>query len=274
MTARTHFLSTLAISLAASLVGFAVEATAAPTAGPGDAPLTRARIGTIKLPAPKPKPAPPPMTRTWSQSDPQPILLGPVSDWFCFLTAVSGKFAGGGESVYVSQSDDHWWLTGSSQQIDVSATAMCIPRNWRGQKLEISDEYTWTQSNPAPKKMGSADGRVCFLTRVTGKFEGGGERVRTYKEQGSWWLGGNSFQRDVAARARCVNTTQQSGGFLWKQGEDSKPMEAAPWACGLTGMHGRFYGGGERVAIEERDGKWHLGGRSQQRDVIAEAHCM
>lgn len=45
----------------------------------------------------------------------------------------------------------------------------------------------------------------CFLTKVTGKFEGAGEQVAiTRDEHQEWHLYGKSMQRDVAATARCI----------------------------------------------------------------------
>ena len=44
----------------------------------------------------------------------------------CFLTLVSGKFMGGGETVEIVSENNYWYLQGDSNQQDVRAQAMCI----------------------------------------------------------------------------------------------------------------------------------------------------
>lgn len=72
--------------------------------------------------------------------------------------------------------------------------------------INYSGEYNWCQGSAAVG-MGSSTNRVCFLTRVTGMFEGSGEMVRTYVSNGAWILSGQSLQKDVCATARCVYWT-------------------------------------------------------------------
>ena len=70
-------------------------------------------------------------------------------------------------------------------------------------RLWYSQEYTWSQGNAAVQ-MGPIDRTVAFLTYVRGKFEGGGEYVRIYAQDGYWYLGGDSAQHSVLAKARCI----------------------------------------------------------------------
>ena len=51
----------------------------------------------------------------------------PVTEGICYLTGVTGSFAGGGESVRVRALNGLWILDGRSQALDVGATAHC----WR-----------------------------------------------------------------------------------------------------------------------------------------------
>lgn len=210
---------------------------------------------------------------TWAQGL-GPISIGKVSELFCFLTEVRGRFEGIGEYVEISQSGDSWVLGGASQQVDVMARALCIPRSYRSQTLDVSPEYKWTNGSN-PTDMGSDSSRVCFLTRVTGKFKGGAERIEAYPSGGRWWLGGSSFQLGVAGSARCVNTTNREGPFTWKQGQQAQPMASSNTSvCGLSKMQGKFEGGGERVAAYVSGNSWSLGGSSAQVDVATAAYCL
>ncbi|QDE91485.1 hypothetical protein BHS06_22295 [Myxococcus xanthus] len=136
---------------------------------------------------------------TWTQSSSYPTYLGSSTNRVCYLTGVAGKFHGGGEWVHVYETAGSWYMTGNSSQSGVRARARCINL---GANNTFSPEYTWSQGNSATALGGTA-GRSCALTFVRGKFEGGGEHVRTYQAGGSWYLGGASGQVSVAARARC-----------------------------------------------------------------------
>jgi hypothetical protein len=76
-------------------------------------------------------------------------------------------------------------------------------------KLWYSGPYNWSKDQPATK-MTRSDRTVCFLTRVTGYFYGGGERVEIVDNGGYWYLQGAAQTRDVAATARCVGAPDDS----------------------------------------------------------------
>jgi hypothetical protein len=202
------------------------------------------------------------------------VPMGSASDRFCFLTEVQGRFAGGGEAVYVFISGGSWWLGGRSYAQDVRARALCIPRNYYGQFLSYTGEYAWSQGQ-YPTYMGSDTNRVCFLTHVAGEFEGGGEQVEAYRAGGSWWLGGTGYQAGVWAGARCVNTIYRNGPYVWAQGQSSVIMsDASWWACGLNRMAGDFAGGAERVSAFVSGAWWYLGGSSYQSGVSTASYCL
>lgn len=137
---------------------------------------------------------------------------------------------------------------------------------------------TWDQSlGNVTKGVGGA-GDYCFLTRVSGKFRGGGEEVRLRRDPktGSWTLGGRSQQSGVAARATCLpmttflssswgavrwispqfSVTSQVSSSLLRCGSaplGSYRYNAAWWGdafTALTGMSGKFAGLGEFVMID------------------------
>lgn len=62
-------------------------------------------------------------------------------------------------------------------------------------------EY-WGHGESEVEMIGTNEG-FCYLTRVTGKFKGGGEAVWIHVKGGSWYLGGKSQQDGVGASARC-----------------------------------------------------------------------
>jgi hypothetical protein len=66
----------------------------------------------------------------------------------------------------------------------------------------------------------------------------------------------------------------------WHQPNDTGPhdetivlADSNEEVCFLTGMAGRFSGGGESVALEIVDGKWQLRGKSQQLGMSAAVDC-
>ena len=125
------------------------------------------------------------------------------SDSICFLGSVSGKFRGGGENVEVTTnpSTREWKLNVDSQQFGVAASAYCIPSDLNFTKL--TNRFDWAQ-DILPVPLGSSvTNAVCFLTRMTGKFQGDAEKVRAYTNSGDWYLGGSSNQSGVRASARC-----------------------------------------------------------------------
>ena len=122
----------------------------------------------------------------------------------CFLSGVSGKFAGSGEHVEItfeSYSRRNWMLGGDSGKRDVSATAYCIPTSYNYTKL--TDPYNWNQYK-SPVYLGSGYAG-CFLTGFVGNFQGSKERVALRDNYDQWYLEGNSGggKNNIGASARC-----------------------------------------------------------------------
>ena len=65
-----------------------------------------------------------------------------------------------------------------------------------------SESFEWRQGNPNRVMMPVEDG-ICYLTGVSGAFEGGGEGVFVGIVDEFWVLGGYSRTTDVAAQAQC-----------------------------------------------------------------------
>ncbi len=164
---------------------------------------------------------------------------------------------------------------------------------------------TWDQSlgNVTKGVGGAAD--YCFLTRVSGKFRGGGEEVRLRRDpkSGAWTLGGRSQQSGVAARATCLpmttflspswgvvrwispqfSVTSQVSSSFFRCGSaplGSYRYNSAWWGdafTALTGMSGKFAGLGEFVMVDQsKQGKQpsHVGAAVGQCDVPVTGYAM
>lgn len=100
-----------------------------------------------------------------------------------------------------SRNDDHFsmYRTDGARYHHIS-----VP--W-SEGLWVSDEFHWHQGENHVRMYPSSQ-CFAFLTKVTGRFEGGGEAVEIYAKDGFWYLGGGSAQIGVAAVARCVSTVR------------------------------------------------------------------
>lgn len=182
-----------------------------------------------------------------------PTYLGNADSRTCFLTRVGGKFTGSTEAVYIYQANGGWYLGGQSSQAGLKARARCVTN-----AVGDSYEHTWNQG-ATPKSMGAVNAdRACFLTRVSGKFAGGTERVEIFTSAGSWYLGGASLQVGVSARARCISAPP--GGIAYKWAGLIAPSTiltpSVGYACFLAGMAGRFDAVGDFVAVNRGRPNW------------------
>lgn len=256
MRRATLFLSILTIAfLALSANASSASATSDPPPSPG-----------ILSPGARILNVPSSGEYVWDQGNPA-TYMGTATNRTCFLTRVTGRFEGWGEVVEAFISGGSWYLGGTSQQVGVGAFARCVP-------VPSDGAFPWNQNQP-PTPMGGAAGRACFLTRVTGHFEGGGESVHAFISGGSWYLGGSSLQTAVAAGAYCIAVGFRTDEFFWSQGSAPVPMiPVTSNSCFLTGLSGRFKGAGEVVYAFQYLGWWFLGGSSQQVGVTAQARCI
>ncbi len=164
---------------------------------------------------------------------------------------------------------------------------------------------TWDQSLGNVSKGVGGAGDYCFLTRVSGKFRGGGEEVRLWRnpKSGAWTLGGRSQQSGVTARATCLPMTAfvsaSPGAVRWISPQfsvtsqvssslfrcDPAPLgsyryNTAWWGdafTALSGISGKFAGLGEFVMVDQsKQGKQpsHVGAAVGQCDVPATAYAM
>jgi hypothetical protein len=199
------------------------------------------------------------------------VDLGSASDRVCFLNKMTGDFGNASNTIITSTLFGRWFVGGNATWPGVGAHARCVSVPGAS---SYGQEYSWVQGNPAVN-LGTAAGRVCFLTEMQGLFGGGGEHVETYVSAGNWYLGGGSMQWGVGAKARCISVPSYSGTYSWYQGMGPVRMDSSDTtrACVLTRVTGRFGGVGESVEIYSSGGAWYLGGASQQVDLGATAVC-
>lgn len=200
---------------------------------------------------------------TWQWPSTTPTDLAADFNTTCFLTAIGGKFEGGGESVSTYPQFGRWSVFGSTGlNTNLNASARCVG---------FSQTATGSWSKGQPEKF-LQNGGACFLSSVVGKFVGGGEQVLvSRKSNGDWVLNGSSgTDQTIGATARCIK-----GGFSdlgtftnWAQGTWSKRMvqDGHPdtKVCFLQGVQGGFRGANEQVSTSHGSTAnfWYLNGQS------------
>jgi hypothetical protein len=219
---------------------------------------------------------------TWDGGQP-PTPMGRADGRACFLTGMKGAFQSASDEIHVSldAATNNWFLSGTGS---VNAQARCTATS------AIISTGTWTQGDP-PLRLGPTTARqACFLTRIAGHFEGGGETVGISEGidigvgTGNQTLSGQSLQAGVSATATCIATRSVSFPHGWGQGNPTTPLHLVSGptgfsSCFLIQAGGDFEGGGESVQIGATTTAagaliWTLGGLSQQQEVKAGAQCM
>jgi hypothetical protein len=119
------------------------------------------------------------------------------------------------------------------------------------QQAISGNNFSWSQNQGGDTVMSLTVNTFCFLTRVSGKFEGPREWVRV---------------------ERVYSHTQT---LRWDQGQPRVWMGPTNnRVCFLMGVKGNFNGAGERVELSKEGGNWFLGGSSATNDVSAWAACL
>lgn len=194
--------------------------------------------------------------------------MGTTWDRACFLTRVQGRFDLWTDSVRVFATGGSWYLHGGG---DTRASSRCALLNGGA----LSGEYEWVPSQSLPTNMGTASGRVCFLTRVAGDFNGWNYWVRVYVSGGSWFLFGSANKLHGTARARCVTVPTYSVEYSWSQGQSlgTHLGTTSGQVCALTYVAGEFASANEYVDIYASSGSWYLRGNSSTHGLTARARC-
>jgi hypothetical protein len=141
------------------------------------------------------------------------------------------------------------------------------------------DEGAW------PTLMGPVTNRACFLSDVTGAFDGTAEYFwireqpnAAEPEAQQWTIDGQSHAyQKLEVKARCINAQNVSSEYRWVEwldGSQAKVLEpdvpSDGRVCFLTGMQGDFSGADEDIHLTLRDVdedgnvEWIFGGSNSQ----------
>ena len=120
------------------------------------------------------------------------LMLASVGVLFSFLKQLNADLASAEEGI-----------ARLSDELDVADKEALEHIKAESFSVDQTAEFAWRQGQGATRMIPVSEG-VCFLTFVTGRFEGGGEQVRVSRNsEGYWVLGGASQQAGVAAGAAC-----------------------------------------------------------------------
>ncbi len=141
---------------------------------------------------------------TWATSPPAPVVVkiqsvaNPAVIWFATEYADRGLPA-----TYTEN-------TGGAYTVTVTpfgpSSNSCTPASVVATFAEPGYVSGTWQQGAGPTLLASSANYLCWLTRVTGRFDGGGESVQVYQSGGYWYLGGSSEQVGVAGAAMSPST--------------------------------------------------------------------
>jgi hypothetical protein len=184
-----------------------------------------------------------------------PVDMGTTQGRACFLTRVGGRFNFPEDGVQIVSQGGRWVLTGTTGAGAgfVEARAACTVASG------VTADVTWQQGQD-PVILQDRATSACFLTRVAGNFQGGGENIELTGSQGVWQLGGTSSQEGVTASARCMTMQPLSTHFSMVFA-DASPLSLDPvinGACFLTRISGDLGAEGDLVETEWVGNRWEL----------------
>jgi hypothetical protein len=219
---------------------------------------------------------------------------------FCYLTSVSGNLLPRtgdsfeiGRGVRLGVRDGVWHLAATG----ASARARCAQWGdfkYAGTgKLVSSPEGWWSPSPGTGPTSLWGPNTLCFMGGAGQGYDGGAQRLSVARDSAGWKLSAsgtmvdegifflNASRRPVYASgsAMCIDTQRGAqwrlSNHAWSQGNPQTwMMPASEGVCMLTGIGGKFAGGGERVEIVQDSGWWVLRGHSMQHGVQATAQCV
>ncbi|HEX5753289.1 MAG TPA: hypothetical protein VFZ09_44225 [Archangium sp.] len=143
------------------------------------------------------------------------------------------------------------------------------------EELPYSHGDNWTAPAPA-SPLGSTTGRVCFLTRIQGRFDSAADSVHVFTAGGSWYVGGSGGTSARAGCARLPAGDTFGGEYTWNAG-DRLPKNLGTTTgrvCFLSRVGGAFNSTADWVYVYPNGGSWYLFGDSQSGTGYARARCV
>jgi hypothetical protein len=251
---------------------------------------------------------------TWNQGQP-PKKMEEESLFVCVLTKVKGDFSGYGEKLEVVAINGFWYLQGQSQQSGVGGEAYCFLKS----QFQANGPNRWNSPQFVARTNGSCGTATVntwgghattFVSGVSGKFQGGAEKVRTTQSgsvstpstavaegcQGAMEVKAQSFFAGATGTTQLAkywsNTTfSQSCNSANRSTSCTTeiPMARTDMAmCHFVHIAGDFGGGGEVVRIYPKiypqldkefwylsvtAGPWQSGNEWYGRYIRADARC-
>lgn len=151
-----------------------------------------------------------------------------------FVNGIGGEFAGGGEYIRVTQSTDGYKpsvISAETQASELDGVGFSyfvgVPKSGKLVKLYGYKNGAWVRGSalssgtfeyPVSTQAGFSsywlpprDKAFCYITRVSGNFDGGGEQLRITVNGGQWFLnvqsGGGKY---VSGKVRCMAYDQRN----------------------------------------------------------------
>src|SRR5262249_22482401 len=139
------------------------------------------------------------------------------------------EYRGGGEKTYIrqaigfqvasllavaSQRGDYGWTQGEGYSYFVGEpggdhVAQFIGPQGSG-RADVAGEYSVsTASGPTTVTMASSSSAMCYFTKVSGKFDGGGEYLRIREINSKWTLEAAAGGGSAYGSARCFKLDQR-----------------------------------------------------------------
>jgi hypothetical protein len=121
--------------------------------------------------------------------------------------------------------------------------------------------------------------RVCYLTRVSGRFTSYNESVRIYLVGKDWYLSGSSSTAGIAAAARCMSVLDYSQEYMRLSEQSTMLNQGNTRMCFLTGLGGQLSDGDMVGLTAPTPGfgpKWHVwayGASGSSNDLWVGARC-
>jgi len=97
-----------------------------------------------------------------------------------------------------------------------AAVAMTIPAVMLAERAEPQPAFAkprivrWSHGDK-PIRLLPADKGFCFVSGMGGNFQGGGEGVRVFVDDGAWWVAGYSCQPSLWVEVTVMTTGQRPG---------------------------------------------------------------
>jgi hypothetical protein len=187
------------------------------------------------------------------------VLIGVLSAVGCGASADEGIDCGRDDCAHGSSPGESINLSAAPNADAIASTQQELHGDW------ATGPATWTQGE-RPRRLGTVADNICILSRLTGKYEGGGEYVSVTHDGTDWYLQGGSQQVGVAGEALCFPRklfvgnsarTQISSEYAWQAFGNNcgfpaaRDMYARDAFSFLSGLQGKLAGGGEYAFVQQ-----------------------